>query len=76
MICLSRTQLYRKCKALTGESPVEVIRCCRMEHARTLLTTGNDSVAIVAQAVGIPDAAYFTKCYKSYFGVIPSKLKT
>lgn len=75
MVCLSRTQLYRKCKALTGESPVEVIRNCRMEHARQLLINSYDSVADVARAVGIPDATYFTKCYKAYFGVTPSKIK-
>ena len=75
MVCLSRTQLYRKCKALTGESPVEVIRNSRMEHARQLLINSYDSVADVARAVGIPDATYFTKCYKAYFGVTPSKIK-
>ena len=75
MICLSRTQLYRKCKVLTGDTPVEVIRNCRMEHARQLLINSYDSVADVARAVGIPDATYFTKCYKAYFGVTPSKIK-
>ena len=75
MVCLSRTQLYRKCKALTGESPVEVIRNTRLEHARQLLMSSFVSVADVAREVGIPDATYFSKCYKSYFGVMPSKIK-
>ena len=75
MVCLSRTQLYRKCKALTGESPVEVIRNTRLEHARQLLMSSFVSVADVAREVGITDATYFSKCYKSYFGVMPSKIK-
>ena len=75
MVCLSRTQLYRKCKALTGESPVEVIRNTRLEHARQLLMSSFDSIADVAREVGIPDATYFSKCYKAYFGVMPSKIR-
>ena len=75
MVCLSRTQLYRKCKALTGETPVEYIRNTRLEHAHQLLTTSSDSIAEVARAVGIPDATYFSKCYKAYFGIMPSQIK-
>ena len=70
-MCLSRTQLYRKCKALTGISPVEMIRNTRLEHAREMLLNGYDSIANVATAVGIPNAPYFTKCYKAYFGDYP-----
>ena len=71
MMCLSRTQLYRKCKALTGDTPVELIRNTRLEHAREMLLSGYESVGNVACAVGISNAAYFTKCYKAYFGEYP-----
>lgn len=70
-MCLSRTQLYRKCKALTGETPVELIRNTRLEHAREMLLNGYETVCNVACAVGISNAAYFTKCYKAYFGEYP-----
>lgn len=70
-MCLSRTQLYRKCKALTGITPVEMIRNTRLEHAREMLLKGYDSISNVATAVGIPNAPYFTKCYKAYFGDYP-----
>lgn len=70
-MCLSRTQLYRKCKALTGDTPVELIRNARLEHAREILLNGYDQIANVASAVGIPNAAYFSKCYKTYFGEYP-----
>ena len=70
-MCLSRAQLYRKCKALTGFTPVEIIRNTRLEHAREMLLDGYDQISHVAAAVGIPNAAYFTKCYKAYFGDYP-----
>lgn len=70
-MCLSRAQLYRKCKALTGFTPVEIIRNTRLEHAREMLLDGYDQVSHVAAAVGIPNATYFTKCYKTYFGDYP-----
>ena len=70
-MCLSRAQLYRKCKALTGNTPVELIRNTRLEHARQMLLNGYDQIAHVAAAVGIPNAAYFAKCYKAYFGDYP-----
>lgn len=72
-MCLSRAQMYRRCKALTGITPVELIRNTRMEKARQMFRNGNTSVSAVAQQVGIPDASYFTRCYKSYFGVVPKK---
>ena len=75
IVCLSRTQLYRKCKALTGESPVELIRNTRLEHAREMLLKGETTVAAIAVAVGIPDAAYFSKCYKAYFGITPMETR-
>ena len=73
-ICLSRTQLFRKCKALTGVSPVELLRNTRLEAARQLLAEGKGSVAEVASLVGFADASYFTRCYKAYFGTTPHEM--
>ena len=70
-MCLSRAQMYRTCKALTGITPVELIRNTRMERARSLFQTGNTSVTDVALQVGILDPSYFTRCYKTHFGVVP-----
>lgn len=72
-MCLSRAHMYRRCKALTGVTPVELIRNTRMDRARQMFRSGNTSVSAVAQQVGIPDASYFTRCYKGYFGVVPKK---
>lgn len=71
-MCMSRVQLYRKCKALIGETPVEMLRNTRILKAQELLSNSSMSVSEVAKAVGISDASYFTKCYKAYFGVLPS----
>lgn len=73
IMCLSRAQLYRKCKALVGESPVEVVRNTRIVKANKLLNTSSMSIAEVAKTVGFTDASYFTKCYKMYYGVLPSE---
>ncbi len=73
-ICLSRTQLFRKCKALTGRSPVELLRNTRMDAARQLLAEGKGNVAEVASLVGFTDASYFTRCYKAYFGTTPHEM--
>ena len=73
-ICLSRTQLFRKCKALTGQSPVELLRNTRLDAARQLLAEGKGSVAEVASLVGFADASYFTRCYKAYFGTTPHEM--
>lgn len=73
-ICLSRTQLFRKCKALTGASPVELLRNTRLDIARQLLAEGKGSVAEVASLVGFADASYFTRCYKAYFGTTPHEM--
>ena len=73
-ICLSRTQLFRKCKALTGASPVELLRNTRLDAASQLLAEGKGSVAEVASLVGFADASYFTRCYKAYFGTTPHEM--
>ena len=71
---LSRVQLYRKVKALTGLSPVELIRATRVNRARKLIEGGATSVSEVAYQVGFTSPSYFTKCFKDQFGVSPMEL--
>lgn len=73
-IGMSRAQLYRKCKALTNYSPVELIRNTRLKRAQQMLAQGDDTIAQVAYAVGFTAPSYFTKCYKEYFGENPNEL--
>ena len=72
-IGLSRVQLYRKVKALTGYSPVEILRKARLTRARYLLQTTERTVSEIAYAVGFSTPSYFSKCYKDEFGENPKK---
>ena len=68
---LSRVQLYRKVKALTGSTPVDLLRKARLAQARKLLQESTLSVSEVAYQVGFASPSYFTKCYKDEFGTVP-----
>lgn len=71
-LCLSRSQVYRKIKALTGLSPIEFIRRVRLERSRTIFKNDkNLNVSEVAHKVGFLSASYFTVCYKKQFGELP-----
>ena len=72
---LSRVQLYRKVKALTGSSPVELLRSARLNRAHQLLLTTDKTVSEVAYAVGFSAPAYFTKCFKDEFGMVPGDVR-
>lgn len=74
-IGMSRAQLYRKAKALTNYSPVELIRNCRLKKARQLLAQGELNISQAAYEVGFTAPSYFTKCYKEYFGEMPNEMK-
>ncbi len=73
-IGLSRVQLYRKVKALTGHSPVELLRTARLQRGRKLLETTDQTVSEVAYAVGFTSPSYFTKCFKDEYNISPSEL--
>lgn len=69
---LSRVQLYRKVKAMTGATPVELIRLTRLRRAEELLLEGGKTVSEVAYGVGFSSPSYFIKCYKDHFGHTPN----
>ena len=71
---LSRVQLYRKVKAVTDSSPVEILRTARLKRAYQLLVTTDKNVSEVAYDVGFTAPSYFTKCFKDEFGISPSDL--
>ena len=71
---LSRVQLYRKIKALTGLSPVELLRTARLQKGRQLLERTDKTISEVAYEVGFTAPSYFTKCFKDEFGISPSDL--
>lgn len=72
---LGRTQFYRKIKALTNYSPVELLRNIRLAKARHLITSTEKSVAEIAYEVGFSTPAYFGKCYKDRYGETPTEIR-
>jgi AraC-like DNA-binding protein len=71
---LSRVQLYRKVKAISGVSPVELLRTARLNRGYQLLIKGDKTISEVAYEVGFTAPSYFTKCFKDEFGISPSDL--
>lgn len=72
-IGLSRVQLYRKTKALSGHAPNELLRIARLKRAATLLASTEKSIAEITYEVGFNSPSYFTKCYKEFFGENPTE---
>ena len=70
---LSRANLYRKLKAVTELSPTELIRNKRLEVAAKLLLETGYTVSEVAVYTGFNSHAYFTNCFKSFYGYSPSE---
>jgi signal transduction histidine kinase/DNA-binding response OmpR family regulator/ABC-type xylose transport system substrate-binding protein len=69
---LSVTQLYRKLKSLTGYSPVELKRIIRLDKAHALLGSTELNISEIAYETGFSSPAYFTKCYREYYGESPT----
>lgn len=70
---ISRTQLFRKLKALINTTATNYILDIRMAKAAQLLTDREESVTQVAYAVGFNSPSYFTKLFKERYGVLPSQ---
>ena len=73
-IGLSRVQLYRKVKAMTGSSVVDLLRKARLAKAKRLLESRSMSVSEVAYDVGFSAPSYFTKCFKDEYGMLPGEI--
>jgi signal transduction histidine kinase/ligand-binding sensor domain-containing protein/DNA-binding response OmpR family regulator len=71
-VAMSRTQLYRKLKAVSGQSANEFIRAIRLKRAAQLLIQGELTIAQITYEVGFTDLPYFRECFKKLFGVTPS----
>lgn len=71
---LSRSQLYRKVKALTDKTVSEFIRKIRLERAKQILEKGNKNISEACYSVGFASPSYFSKCFKAHFGVLPTEI--
>lgn len=70
---MSRSNLLRRLKKITGQSINALIREKRMAHARTLLKTSTLNVSEVSGRVGFSSVSYFVKCYREHFGYPPGE---
>lgn len=75
MMGLGRSQFYRKIKALTNYSPVELLRNLRLKQAREMLTTTEKTIGEIAYEVGFSSPAYFTRCYREAFDETPTEFR-
>ena len=69
---LSRSQIHKKIKALTGLSTSLYWRSIRLEHARNLLLNSDHNVSEVAYLVGFSDPKYFSRLYAEKYRASPS----
>ena len=72
-MAMSTSTLYRKMKALTGMSTNEYIRKYKMQYAERLLLEGKYSISEISFMVGMNSIAYFRRCFKAEYGMIPSE---
>lgn len=72
VMSVSRTQLHRKLKKLSGLSTTQFIKKIRLKKAASLLQQNMDNISQIAYQTGFSDNSYFSKCFKKYYGVAPS----
>lgn len=69
---MSRSNFYRKIKALSGMSPNDYLKTLRMNKAAELIMSGTRISEVSAQ-VGFTSSSYFAKCFKAQYGVLPKE---
>ncbi|WP_300699582.1 ATP-binding protein [Bacteroides sp.] len=72
-MAMSRSSLYNKLKAISGQAPNDFIRIIRLKKAAELLVTQQYNVMEVAVLTGFSDTKYFSTAFKKMFGQSPSK---
>jgi signal transduction histidine kinase/ligand-binding sensor domain-containing protein/DNA-binding response OmpR family regulator len=73
-IGMGRVQIYRKIKALTGNSPSRYIRSIRLMKAKKMILNKEGNISEIAYSVGFSTPQYFTKCFREEFGYPPGEL--
>lgn len=73
LLGMSRMQVHRKLKALTGLTASEFVRSQRLQLATSLLKESDITISEVCYQVGFNNPSYFTKCFKDAFGCLPSE---
>lgn len=71
---MSRSQMHRKLKALTGKSTSLYLRTVRLAKARELIEQKKANISEISYQVGFSSPAYFSRCFKEEFGYTPSEV--
>ncbi|HOO84214.1 MAG TPA: response regulator [Prolixibacteraceae bacterium] len=71
---VSTSLLYKKTKALTGQSPLDIIKSVRMDYAFKLLESGQYSITEVSELCGYTSVGYFSTVFRKHFGKKPSDM--
>jgi DNA-binding response OmpR family regulator len=74
-VAMSRTQLHRKLKALTGKSASLYVRSVKLTKAKKMIEEQTGNISEIAYSLGFSSPAYFTRCFKEEFGYPPSEVK-
>lgn len=74
-MCLSKSQLNRKVKSLTGMSTSAYIKQLRLARAQMFLKDPKKTIGDIVMMCGFESASYFTKMFKEKFGITPSEYK-
>lgn len=72
---MSRSQMHRKLKALTGKSTSLYLRTVRLAKAKQLIEEKKATISEISYQVGFSSPAYFSRCFKEEFGYTPSEVK-
>ena len=73
-IGMSRTQLHRKLKAVTGLSAGNLIRVIKLQRGMELLQQNQFTISEVAYHVGFSSPSYFTESFHKHFGYPPGEV--
>lgn len=74
-LCMSRSSLHRKIKALTDLPPVDFIRVIRLKRAAELIQEGEYRINEICDMVGISSPSYFSKLFQKQFGMTPKEFE-
>lgn len=70
---MSRSQMHRKLKALTGKSASVYLRTVRLAKAKQMIAEKRGTISEISYQVGFASPAYFSRCFKEEFGHAPSE---
>jgi len=74
-MAMSRVNLYRKLKALTGDTPSELIRTLRLKTAAVMLEKGDENITQISLNTGFSNSSFFAHVFKKEYGITPGEYR-